>query len=451
MKRLFLIIISVLWFVCTGSVFAEQAYRIYSLACPFETVTDEIGSAELASLLSGNKTAGEIRTVYLSEETAEVFLSRYPDITESNIQNNPESLIEKDPEGVSCALLPIDETDPTMKLIQVEHGLFPWDEVYDPSRDALAIPADETNFRRDRVSTVLLTGTTAFARTVSYKMAVNGALYPAELIKSVFDSSDITHISNESSIWSLCPEPRRDNVSIQFCSRPDTLDVLDYLGVDVIELTGNHLRDYDWIPFAEMLDLLDEKGIARYGAGRDLSSAAVPLFLEHNGNRFVFLGCNCAGPAHVFATETLPGVLPCDFDRMVEQIRDFSDEGYQVIVTLQYYEIYSHTPSDIQERDFQRLSDAGAVIVSGSQAHLPQTMVPMPDRFIHYGLGNLFFDQMDVPYPGTRQEFLDRYVFYDGKLLNVQLVTALLTDYSRPRLMTPDERELFLTEMFSFQ
>ena len=49
---------------------------------------------------------------------------------------------------------------------------------------------------------------------------------------------------------------------------------------------------------------------------------------------------------------------------------------------------------------------------------------------------------------GTRQEFLDRYVFYDGRLLSVQLVTALLEDYSRPRLMTGAERADFLKEVF---
>ena len=55
---------------------------------------------------------------------------------------------------------------------------------------------------------------------------------------------------------------------------------------------------------------------------------------------------------------------------------------------------------------------------------------------------------MDVPVKGTRQEFLDRYVFYDGRLLNVQLITALLEDYSRPRLMTEDERAEFLRDVF---
>ena len=36
----------------------------------------------------------------------------------------------------------------------------------------------------------------------------------------------------------------------------------------------------------------------------------------------------------------------------------------------------------------------------------------------------------------TRREFIDRHVFYDGKYLGVELLTALLEDYSRPSPMT---------------
>jgi hypothetical protein len=73
------------------------------------------------------------------------------------------------------------------------------------------------------------------------------------------------------------------------------------------------------------------------------------------------------------------------------------------------------------------------------------------NSFIHYGLGNLFFDQMGdqawMPY-GIRREFLDRYVIYRGKFISMELVTAMLEDYSRPRLMTGQERAKFLTEYF---
>ena len=96
--------------------------------------------------------------------------------------------------------------------------------------------------------------------------------------------------------------------------------------------------------------------------------------------------------------------------------------------------------------DFRALVDAGAVIVSGSQAHHPQAFEFYNGTFIHYGLGNLFFDQMQwIEY---RREFLDRHVFYDGRHISTQVYTALLEDYARPRPMTPEERETFLTDVF---
>ena len=68
------------------------------------------------------------------------------------------------------------------------------------------------------------------------------------------------------------------------------------------------------------------------------------------------------------------------------------------------------------------------------------------EGFIHHGLGNLFFDQMHTL--GNRQEFLDRHVFYDGRHISIELLTAMLEDFSQPRPMTPTEREDLLTEIF---
>jgi poly-gamma-glutamate capsule biosynthesis protein CapA/YwtB (metallophosphatase superfamily) len=95
------------------------------------------------------------------------------------------------------------------------------------------------------------------------------------------------------------------------------------------------------------------------------------------------------------------------------------------------------------------LSDAGAVVVSGSQAHFPQGFSFRDNGFVHYGLGNLFFDQMDYPVVGTRREFYDKHFFYNGRYINSQLLTGLLEDYAQPRPMTAEERAQFLSDMFA--
>jgi poly-gamma-glutamate synthesis protein (capsule biosynthesis protein) len=124
-----------------------------------------------------------------------------------------------------------------------------------------------------------------------------------------------------------------------------------------------------------------------------------------------------------------------------------------VISTFQWNESYDWRPSPQQVRDFRLMADSGAAVVSGSQAHYAQMMEFHDDSFIHYGLGNLFFDQMGdqswMP-RGIRREFLDRYVIYEGRLISVELITALLEDYSRPRLMTEQERAGFLLDYFYY-
>ena len=151
------------------------------------------------------------------------------------------------------------------------------------------------------------------------------------------------------------------------------------------------------------------------------------------------------------ASPDRPGAAPCDFDYLTGEIRQLHDQGYLVITSFQYYETYDIKPFAAQIRDFRLVADAGATIVQGSQAHYPQTMEFYDGTFVHYGLGNLFFDQMgddSAEFP-TRREFMDRHVFYDGRYISTELLTTLLEDYSRPRPMTPQERATFLTEYFA--
>jgi poly-gamma-glutamate synthesis protein (capsule biosynthesis protein) len=120
------------------------------------------------------------------------------------------------------------------------------------------------------------------------------------------------------------------------------------------------------------------------------------------------------------------------------------------IATLQYWENplgdYSYETVPVQVTDFRSLVDAGATIVSGSQAHQPQGFDLYRGGFIHYGVGNLFFDQMQSL--GVRQMFVDRYTIYKGRVLGVELMTGVRDDPAQPRPMTDIERRAFLQTIF---
>ena len=213
----------------------------------------------------------------------------------------------------------------------------------------------------------------------------------------------------------------------------------------MVELTGNHINDWGTDALLHSLDLYAAAGMAVFGGGADAETAQQPALFEHNGNRIAFVGCNPVGPVYAWAGADKPGSRPCDASFAV-QITQLAADGYLVIATLQYNEFYHYAATPQQQVDFAELVQAGATAVSGSQGHHAQGFAFVDGGFIHYGLGNLFFDQMDQL--GTRQTFVDTYVFYDGRLLTVELWTGLIENYCCPREMSVEERRAALTAVF---
>ena len=132
---------------------------------------------------------------------------------------------------------------------------------------------------------------------------------------------------------------------------------------------------------------------------------------------------------------------------MAEQIKEVIAEGYQPIFTFQHLEYYSYDINPNLVDDFHQAADAGAVIVSGSQAHQPHAFEFYKGALLHYGLGNLFFDQYDESQE-QRKAFIDEHVFYDNHYIGTKLITIQFIDMARPRLMTANEREDLLENIF---
>ena len=129
-----------------------------------------------------------------------------------------------------------------------------------------------------------------------------------------------------------------------------------------------------------------------------------------------------------------------------EEIKKLKSQGYNVIFTFQYLETYNYTPTDQQGKDFERMSDAGAVIVNGSQAHQPQGFEIRENGFINFGLGNLFFGQ-EAGLP-VKQGMLAKHIFYKGKHISTVMETIYIEDRSQPRLTKGQERADLLKAVF---
>jgi hypothetical protein len=443
---------------------------VYVLVGPFPTVTDDISFSEVQSLWRGGETE---MPLLVTPTTANALTKVWGEANNDSVTLVAESEIQDltYTSRPSYAIVPFEELNPRWKVIGIDGqspihkdldlSVYPLiihfslegkqDAVTEIEQDIASGKVDipRTNFDPEKMTVILLTGTTALVRSTAERMESKGLDYPGEKIRDWLIEPDITHVSNEASFTQNCPDPNPDVISTQFCSKPEYMDLLDYVGVDVAEQTGNHLLNYGAAGMEYSLGLYAEHGIQTYGGGRNAGEARQPLLMERNGTKIAFLGCNNAGVALELATADGPGAAACDFDWMEGEIRRLKQEGYVVIVTLQDLEGYSMMPMSWVRDDFVRMAEAGADIVSGSQAHFPQGFEFTGNTFMHFGLGNLFFDQMDYPVTGTRREFLDRYILYDQKVISIDLLTAMLEDYAQPRPMTLEERQQFLQDYFT--
>lgn len=445
---------------------------VYALAAPFTTVTDDVSMEELTAFWKTNA-AFPARVLVMPPAVFDSLKARFGipvgeihPLAEENLLNYCET--HKD----SWAVVPFEKLEPRWKVISIDGNspvhkgfateTYPlivnigWDEGPRAVNEAEYHIADEavraapvSNRQDDLLTTVVLTGVTAMTRGTGKEMEMYGVLSPAVSVGALMREADIAHVSNEVPFDPNCPAPQWiQEEDLVFCSADKYIDLLREIGTDVVELTGDHFSDFGPEAMHHTLEMYESEGWSYYGGGKDIHEAKQPLKITHNGNKIAFMGCNAKAPGYATASETNPGALHCDLDEMVNTIQTLRDEGYLVIFTFQHQEIYRWNPTEEMIADSRRVADAGATIVSGSQAHQPHTLEFYGDSFIHYGLGNLFFDQLGW-FEDSNKTFLDRHIFYNGKYLGVELITAQFFNWSTPTLMTPEARAEVLQRLFA--
>ena len=294
----------------------------------------------------------------------------------------------------------------------------------------------------DTVLTFAQTGVTALSRGMNAKLkAVGGdATYFAEQIGPFLSSFDITHTSNESSFTTAANDRN-------ICSDPRFIDTLTAIGLDVIELTGNHNQDCGNQAALDTIDIYTEKGIKMVGGGKNATEAKVPLELSEKGTNITMLAFNqSTGGATLGNT---PGANQYYENVAASQIKEAKERGDLVIVDVQYYECAAYaseyedpicdranSSAGDQIGFFRHLIDLGADVVVGTSAHQAQTFELYGDGVIYYGLGNLFFDQ--IWWPGTTRSLILSHYFYGGKLLQTKLVGTVYGSDMQTKLLDED-------------
>jgi hypothetical protein len=233
---------------------SRSATWIYALVAPFPTTTDSVSLADIQNDWAGAATgpfAG--RPLWMDEPTLSAFSALWGAPAAGSVRVAvADQLVDSTwAERPAWAIVPFEVLEPRWKVLSVDdqspvHNDFnaaSYPLKISFSLQPAVFPLLPTNRDPNKLTVLAMTGVTALVRATADRMESHGVLYPGEEIRTVLRAADITHISNEVSFMEGCPAPDPFTNSLQFCSDPRYIALLEDVGTDVVELTGNHLLD----------------------------------------------------------------------------------------------------------------------------------------------------------------------------------------------------------------
>jgi len=292
------------------------------------------------------------------------------------------------------------------------------------------------SFDKEKLLTVRMTGVTAITRSLGIKTnASKDPAYAARKIGSFLSQADLTHVSNEISFVKGCSPTG----GVSFCSDTSYIKALRKSGVDIVELTGNHNNDKGSKYNTNSINMYKAEKWDYFGGGLNATDAAKILYKDVKGTKVAFIGYNYYDTilgTGAIATNSHAGANKWSTAKVTANVAEARKNADVVIVDFQFQECWAYTsdystnpacykplPSPDQKKVFRQAVDAGADIVVGTQAHQPQTYEIYKGKAIFYGLGNLYFDQ--IQWLGTRQGIILTHYMYDGKYLGTDLTTTI--------------------------
>jgi poly-gamma-glutamate capsule biosynthesis protein CapA/YwtB (metallophosphatase superfamily) len=241
--------------------------------------------------------------------------------------------------------------------------------------------------------TVALAGDTMLGRSVARALDTTPpeALVAPE-VRAALGEADLVVLNLECCISERGRRWEAPGKPFFFRAPPRAVELLALLGTDCVTLANNHALDYGVDALADTLNHLAAAGIAVVGAGADLDQARRPALLTAGGLRVAVIGVT-DHPADFAASPDRPGVAFADLGRQVpgwllELVRETGAGADVTLVTPHWGPNMAATPVRHVRRAAAALLDAGATLIAGHSAHVPQGVAGR----VLYDLGDFLDD-----------------------------------------------------------
>lgn len=257
------------------------------------------------------------------------------------------------------------------------------------------------------------------------------------------NEADIMCLNNEFT-FSNGGEPLPDKM-YTFRANPERVSVLQEMGVDIVKLANNHVYDYGKQALLDTFDTLEGAGIEYVGAGRNLSEAMEPVYMELDGRTIAFVAASRAEKYKMTpqATEDSPGILRCyDTELFLNTIKEADANADFVLAYVHWGTEYSYDLEEVQVTTGKEYLDAGADVIIGAHSHCLQGMEYYDGKPIIYSLGNYWFNEKTLD-----TVLLDLHFYGDdeNEQLEVSVIPAIQSGYCTRIVEEAEEKERIFT------
>ncbi|MBQ6811639.1 MAG: CapA family protein [Agathobacter sp.] len=240
--------------------------------------------------------------------------------------------------------------------------------------------------------TMFFTGDIMLENVISKydSQGINGIL--STYLQDEMVNADMTVINHEFP-FSTRGEKAPDK-QFTFRVNPTYVTALQDMGVDVASLANNHALDFGQDALLDTFTTLDDAGIPYVGAGETKERAEEAIYVEANGRTVGVLSASRVIPVHTWnITSSQPGLF-CTYDstRLIERIQEIEDKCDFVVVFVHWGLERKTYPEEYQRELAKQYIDAGADLVVGNHAHVPQGIEYYKGVPIVYCLGNYIFN-----------------------------------------------------------
>lgn len=419
---------------------------------------ENIDADKLSASLNAQK-YGDYNLVW-NKETDEFLRTKYDFGVGQTVYSDSEILKKSALQRNYIAIIPFDQLNPLMKVLSLNGDnllkdtvnliSYPLSDTYWFKSSKEYIEAikkigttvfTKTNFDNTKLSSVLLTGTSAIGSDKYNINILNGKTsdYMANAIKTVVSSNDIFHISNEVSIYKSCFQ----KISSTFlCSLEKDFSVIKKLGVDIVNVSGNHIMDFGYTTFTDTLKWYKDNGLAYSGGGLSEELSKKPTVITKNGVKFGFLGFNFMPPYSYYARGENAGSTNISYKILRDSIDDAKKHSDIVIVDMNWSEELQ-TRIDQSQREYaQKAIEYGADIVNGVSSYSILGSDLTNNYTIFYGLGGFL-------HPQAKDGIMVRHTFYDKKYISIEIVPIKYEKDGTILIPTENYKESVLQSFFA--